>query len=326
MTDQTPLSAADFKRAPAAALRWMRDALHPAWWWLAPVTALGLAGALVVGMAVSHVIDDDFDFGPGTVDSGQSRSVAIAARLVFREVDQHKWTANDPFYLPSAWLDNMPHYQQGMVAAIARFAAAAAQISDRGQGPSSNLERAAGLLKYPGTVWKFDPSTSWAPTASSEKQYRNAARNLVEFNRAATEGDSGFDRNVSSLAVLVAAIGRDLGAASGDIDRHLAENHSALFDTGADDVFYTTKGKAYAYGLLLREIGGDFAQVLADRELAVQWRQMVDALRAAALLEPCVVLNGAPDGTLVPSHLTAQGFYLLRARALLSEIAEKLGH
>ena len=98
------------------------------------------------------------------------------------------------------------------------------------------------------------------------------------------------------------------------------------FDTTADDLFYGTKGKVYAYGLLLRELGGDFAQVLTDHELAVQWRQMVEALRAAAALDAPVVLNGAPDGTFVPSHLTAQGFYLLRARAILSEIADKLAH
>ena len=53
---------------------------------------------------------------------------------------------------------------------------------------------------------------------------------------------------------------------------------------------------------------------------------MVEALRAAAALQPLVVLNGAPDGTFIPSHLTAQGFYLLRARAILSDIADKLAH
>lgn len=329
MTDQTLPPESEFKSAPAA-LPWLRAALrtaqHPTWWWLAPLAGIAVVGYVAVGMAVMHNIDADFDFGPGTVESSQSRAVAVAARLAFREIDQHGWTANDPFYLPSWWLDDMPQFQQGIVAALSRFTSAMAQASDRGQGPTPGLERAAGLFKYPGTVWKFDPKTSWAPTASSEKQYRNAARNLVEVNRELAAGDPAFDRHAASLAVLVAAIGRDLGAISADIDRHLAENHSALFDGNADDVFYATKGKVYAYGLLLRETGGDYAQVLAERELAVQWRQMIDALRAAAALDPAIVLNGAPDGTFIPSHLTAQGFYLLRARAILSEIADKLAH
>lgn len=324
MTDQTLPPDSQFP--PAGVLSTLRSALHPAWWWLAPLAGLGVVLYLVIGMAAMHRIDDNFDFGPGTVQSSQSRALAIAARLAFREVDQHGWTANDPFYLPSWWLDNMPHFQQGIIAALARFSGAMAEASDGPQGPVPGLERAAGLFKYPGTVWKFDPSTSWAPTASSEKQYRNAARNLMEVNDALADGAPGFDRHAATLALLVGAVGRDLGAISGDIDRHLSEGHSALFDTGADDVFYATKGKVYAYGLLLRELGGDFAQVLAERELAPQWRQMVDALKAAAALDPCIVLNGAPDGTFVPSHLTAQGFYLLRARAILSEIADKLAH
>lgn len=318
MTDQTLPPESEFKPATVALSR-LRGALRPAWWWLAP-----LAGMAVVGMAVTHRIDDDFAFGPGTVESSQSRALAMAARLAFREIDQNGWTANDPFYLPSWWLDNMPNFQQGIVAALYRFSAALALASDRGQGPTPGLERAAGLFRYPGTVWKFDPKTSWAPTASSEKQYRNAARNLVEVNQQIAAGEAGFDRHAATLALVVGEVGRDLGAISGDIDRHLAENHSALFDTSADDVFYATKGKVYAYGLLLRELGGDYAQVLSERELAVQWRQMVEALKAAAALEPAIVLNGAPDGTFIPSHLTAQGFYLLRARAILSEIAEKL--
>lgn len=321
MTDQTLPPESEFK--PAALPR-LREALRPAWWWLVPLAGVAVVAYVVIGMAVTHRIDDDFDFGPGTVESSQSRALGMAARLAFREIEQHGWTANDPFYLPSWWLDNMPHFQQGIVAALYRFSAAMGQAAETAQGPMARAERAAGLFRYPGTVWKFDPSTSWAPTASSEKQYRNAARILVEINRDLATGEAGFDRHAGTLALVVGEIGRDLGAISADIDRHLAENHSALFDAGADDVFYATKGKVYAYGLLLRELGGDYAQVLTERELAVQWRQMVDALRAAAALEPAIVLNGAPDGTFIPSHLTAQGFYLLRARAILSEIAEKL--
>ena len=37
-----------------------------------------------------------------------------------------------------------------------------------------------------------------------------------------------------------------------------------------------------------------------------------------------IVMNGAPDGLLFPSHLAAQGFYVLRARAQLREITNVL--
>ncbi|MCR6629570.1 MAG: DUF2333 family protein [Magnetospirillum sp.] len=293
-------------------------------WWLAPLGVAVVLGALVAGTLAASKIDDNPDERAEAVEPRQSRAVAITAHLVFREVDRNQWSANDPFYLPTWWLDDMPNFQQGIVAAGARFTRALADVSDAGQGPSLDLERAAGLLKYPGTVWKFDPSTSWSPTASSEKQYRNAARNLVEFNRRAAAGEPGLDRGAATLAALVKVVGHDLGAVSATIDQYLAEGHPAVFNGGADDVFYRTKGTVYAYGLILRELGWDYAQALSERELGAQWRQMVESLKAAAALRPTVVLNGAPDGALVPSHLTAQGFYLLRARAQLAEIADKL--
>jgi hypothetical protein len=323
MTDQTPHRERDFALSAPAGLRHRLGQVR-SWWWALPVAGTLAVGALFIGMGLAHVVDDDWDFSPGPLQPGQSRAVDITARLVFREVDQNKWVANDPIFNPSWFLDDMPNFQQGIVAASARFARAMADVSDRDQGPDPELERAAGLLKYPGDVWKFDLRASWAPTASSEKQYRNAARNLEGFNTRLSEGSAEFERNTATLQALVAALGQDLAATSAVIDHHLAENHSALFDTQADDVFFRTKGTVYAYALILRETGNDFSQLLANRDLAAPWRQMVESLRAAAALDPVLVLNGSPDGMLLPSHLTAQGFYLLRARAQLTEIAEQL--
>lgn len=321
MSDRTTSS-----ERPTDSWRWIRH-----WprltglsrWWIAAAAFIVVAGAMLIAASASSIIDDDFEFGPGKVAPTQSRAVAIAARLIFREVDQNKWSPNDPFFMPAAWLDDMPNFQMGIVDAVGHFVRESAGVSDHGQGADSDLTRAAGLLKYPGTIWKFDPSTSWAPTASSEKMYRNAARNLEGFNARLAAGP-GLERRTDTLLVLAASLGHDLAAVSAALDRHLAENHSALFDSGADDLFYRTKGQVYAYGLILREIGWDHAELLSQRDLGGAWRQMVESLRTAAGLNPLVVINGAPDGTFLPSHLTAQGFYLLRARAQLAEIAEQL--
>jgi len=324
MTDQTPPPEREFAlSAPARFGLRLRLELMRTWWWAVPAAGTLAVVALFIGMGLAHIVDDDWEFAPGPLQANQSRALDITARLIFREVDQHQWVANDPVFKPSWWLDNMPNFQQGVVAASARFARAMADVSDKGQGAEPELERAAGLLKYPGTVWKFDPRTSWAPTASSEKQYRNAARNLVDFNTRIADG-APLERNAATLQALVGALGKDLAAASAVIDQHLADSASALFDFEADDVFYANKGKVYAYALILREVGGDYGTLLAERGLAAQWRQMFESLRAAAALEPAIVMNGVPDGSLLPSHLTAQGFYLLRARTQLSEIAEQL--
>jgi len=48
------------------------------------------------------------------------------------------------------------------------------------------------------------------------------------------------------------------------------------------------------------------------------------SLRTAAEMDPLIVANGKQDGLFVPSHLSAQGFYLLRARTQLKEVADAL--
>jgi hypothetical protein len=274
-----------------------------------------------VGMGLAHCIDDDLGYGPGVTAPDQSRAVAIAARLIIREVDEHKWVANDPIFRPSALLDNMPAYQQGMLAGISRFAGTLSGVV----GMDPELERAAGLLKYPGTVWKFDPRTSWAPTASAEKQYRAAARNLAIFNERLSAGDARFDRTGDALRTLLIHAIADLGIAADALDAHLGERRSVLLDGHADDLFYTTKGRLYGHALLTRELGQDFSAELTRRNLNDAWSALLVSLDQAAALDPLVVFSGAGDATFLPSHLTSQGYHLLQARAKMAAIAAKLG-
>ncbi|CDL00419.1 Protein conserved in bacteria [Magnetospirillum gryphiswaldense MSR-1 v2] len=292
--------------------------------WLLPVLPVLLLLYYGIGMGLAHKIDADPEYGPGAVTAPQSRAVAMAARLILREVDDHKWVANDPFFNPSSLLDNMPAYQTGIVGAIARVTAHLNGLSIESGAEDLELSRAAGFLKYPGTVWKFDSRTSWAPTASSEKQYRSAARNLLVFNDHLTTGDAVFARDRASLAKLLALIGTDMDAAADRLDAHLAQGHWTLFDAGADDLYFDTKGRLYAQSMILRELGWDFAQILAAADLGEQWQAMLAALNRAAALQPALVLAGDEDSALLPNHLTNQGFRLLQARSRLAGLAAAL--
>ena len=62
-----------------------------------------------VGMVWIHNIDDDVKLAVD-VKPNESRSVAVAATLIARETNRNHWTANDPFFLPAAALDNMPNF------------------------------------------------------------------------------------------------------------------------------------------------------------------------------------------------------------------------
>ncbi len=282
-----------------------------------------------LGMLWVHEIDDDPEFGANLeVPDGGSRTVAVAAQLVRREIDRHRWTPNDPFFLPAAALDNMPNYQRGIVAALARFAFELTDQLGRTRGSSQtdpDLQDASGLLQYAGDVWIFDPEVSWfIPTVPSENRYRKAGRSLDRFNERLVLGEAAFERRADNLLATLDRIALDLGSSSAVLDKHIAEAAGRFIDFKADDLFYGVKGQTYAYYLLLRDLGRDFEGVIDERKIAKAWALMLDSMRHTAMMQPKVVVNGAPDAQLMPSHLAAQGFYLLRARTQLREITNIL--
>lgn len=317
MTDQRPTP--EFLKSTLSGWRRLMDEFprHKLWWAAPAVTAVALL-YYPIGMALVHVIDDDLEFAAPAVSANQSRAVAIAVATILREVDTHSWAANDPFFQPSWALDDMPNFQQGIVTSVGHFAAQMAQINQ-----DSSLDRAAGLLKYPGTVWMFDPSISWAPTASSEKQYRLAGRWLETYNQFLSTGETKMDRSPAALKALLTGIAHDMDQASADLEHQIAEGGAISFKS--DDVFHSVKGRLYADALLLRELGWDFAPILAGGELGARWRQMLETLRVAAALNPPIVISGAPDSMVLPSHLAAQGFYLMRTRAQIDAILTHMG-
>ena len=297
-------------------------------WRLVKVGGLVLLGLLAVyylgGMVWLHEIDDDPDFAlASTAPEGGSQAVAVSADLIDREINAHRWVANDPFFMPGSLLDNTPNFQQGIIAALSRFAIELGDQIARTRGSSQidpDLDTAAGLLRYPGTVWIFDPTVSFAPTASSESQYRRAMRALRDYNQRLSQGQATFEARADNLQATLERIAADVGSASAAIDRHLAERSGFGLDFSADDVFYRNKGRLYAYYLLLRAMQSDFGKVISDRDLGAAWTQMLDSFRAAAMLQPWVVVNGDPASQFLPSHLASQGFFLLRARTQLKEI------
>ena len=307
----------------AAHRRWRLRLSHAALLLLAVILLLYYP----VGMLMISNIDDDPGFGPGQVADGASHAVAVAAALIDREVDQHAWPASDPFFFPGAALDNMPNFQTGIVYALSRFAVDMTDQIGRTRGSSQadpDLDKAAGLLKYPPNVWIYDPSTSWAPTASSQSQYRAARRALLDYNDKLASQKAVFERRADNLLSTLDRFAADLGSTSAVIDQQIRDHSGDFVDFHADDVFYNAKGKLYAYALLFRALGTDFANVIAERDLKAVWAQTEQSLVEAATLRPLIVINGRPDGLILPNHLAVEGFYLLRARTQLREITNIL--
>jgi len=280
-----------------------------------------------VGMLWVHTIDDNADFAPASVATGESRAVAIAAALVHREVDEHHWTPMDPFFLPGGALDNMPNFQRGIMTALGRFATEMMDQLGRTRGTSQvdrDLELARGYLNEQPNQWTWSPSVSLLPTTTSAQRYRAGRDRLLAYNRRLASGQAVFERRSDSLQALLDRMANDIGSDSAVTDQHILQHGGDLLDFQADDIFYFNKGRLYANYLLLRELQVDFQTLIKERELGRAWQQMLETFRIAATLQPWVVINGRADSQLVPSHLAAQGFYLLRARIQLREIRDIL--
>ncbi|MDW8369440.1 MAG: DUF2333 family protein [Geminicoccaceae bacterium] len=291
---------------------------------LLPAVLIGLLALYyVLGALWFHRIDDDPSFAETIeVAQGQSRAVATAAALVEREVATYRWTANDPWFQPTAILDNMPNFQQGIVAAVGRFAVELRDHLARVRGASqvdADAEGAAGRLNYPGDVWFLE----WSATPvqpSSESQYRRGIEDLRRYNERLARGQATFERRADNLIAVLERIAADLGGAAASVEEKAIEGRGGWLDTTADDLFYTNKGRLYAYHLLLRALGRDMENVLRERAAERVWSELLASLAAAAALEPRVVANGAPDAQFWPNHLLAQGYLLLLARFQLYEV------
>lgn len=289
---------------------------------------VGLVVLYYVGGAIwVHRIDDDPTFDAEVVvPESASRAVAVAADLLDREVNQHRWVANDPFFQPGYVLDNMPSYQIGMVGAVGRFTTELRDRVARIRGSSAvdpDLESAAGRINYPGDVWIFE----WSGTPvqpSSESQYRRGMDDLRRYNERLAQGKAVYERRADNLLATLDRISGDLGASSAALTQEVDEGTSNFLDFNADNLFYSIKGKLYAYYLILRELEKDFAPVIQEKNLQANWAELLTSLRLGATLHPWLVSNGPLDSAATPNHLAGEGFLLLRVRTKLEEIIDIL--
>lgn len=295
------------------------------------VWALTVAPILLIyypiGMVMVHEIDDtpSYDTSAYKIQNG-SEAVGTAIALIDREIHKHGWTPNDPFFYPGAALVRMPAFQRGLITSIARFSIELSDQIGRSRGSSqadADLQKAAGLLNYSPTVWMWDFSVSWFPTASSEKQYEEGMKALIRYNQRLGLGHALFERRADNLLQTLDRIASDLGSASAAIDGHI-QNASALAFMSSADVFYTTKGRMYGNYMLLKALEKDFATIIAERQLQNVWSSMLDSLREGMGFSPFLVINANPKNSIFANHLASQGYYLMRARTQMREVTNIL--
>lgn len=317
---EAPSAALSFRKHPGRALlafitgsRTLFLAVLALWFLL---IYFGL-GALVISR-----VDDNPAFRPAEADlpPGGSVAVAMTSALIDREVNGHGWVPDDPFFYPTALLDNMPAFQRGIRMAAYRFVTALATR----QPTDEDLQEAQEALSVRPDRWWVGTDWPWlrAPAGS---RYDDAVDFIRAYNTRIAEGSAPWVRDAPTLALLLEHLANALSEGEQALERHMTGGETIPGKRlGNDEIFYAIRGEAYASLLILSGLREDFAPLIRERELSAEWASVARSLETAVNINPLVVTVGDPGSLLVKNHLMEQGFAVQRARQRLLALAATL--
>jgi hypothetical protein len=246
--------------------------------------------------------------------------------------------------MPPGWLlDNIPAWEYGAVVQVRDLAKVLRNDYSRSQSQSvedDDLSQAEPLLNFDASSWIL-PST--------EGEYKKAIGHLVLFRARLIDQrshDAQFYARADNLREWLGIVEKRLGsltqrltASVGQtrVNVDLAGERAAEQSTPGqpdvtvktpwlelDDVFFESRGAAWALIAFMRAAEFDFQDVLRDKNATVSLRQIIRELEASQQpLRSPMVLNGRGFG-LFPNHSLVMATYLARANAAVINLRELL--
>ena len=244
---------------------------------------------------------------------------------------------------PSIWMDNVPNFEFGVLVQIRDYARALRNDISRSQSQSledPDLAIAEPQFNFNSESWMFPPT---------ENEYRKAITALESYRTRLSnteQDDAQFYARADNLAAWLAIVEKRLGSLSQRlsasvgqirINTDLAGDPDANQSTAApselitqtpwnqiDDIFYETRGSAWALIHLLKAAEYDFADILIKKNALVSLRQIIRELEASqeAIWSP-VILNGSGFG-LMANHSLVMASYISRANAAIIDLRSLL--
>ncbi len=223
---------------------------------------------------------------------------------------------------PGVWLDNMPHWEFGVLVQIRDVTRAMRRDMARSQSQSAedeDLARAEPLFHFDNKSWIM-PST--------EGEYRSGLKALNSYAERLNADEADFYARADNLGSWLGDVSTRLGSLS---QRLSASVGQAPVTDGSrpreqtpwleiDDVFYESRGSAWALVHLLRAVETDFADIIAKKNAQASLQQIIRELEATQepLWSP-MVLNGGGFGVLA-NHSLVMANYLSRANAAIIDL------
>jgi len=247
---------------------------------------------------------------------------------------------------PGVFLDNMPAWEFGVLEMVRDMALVLRKDFSRSQSQSLENDH----IKKAQPKFNID-NKSWA-MPSAESEYRKAIDSLHKYRDALVgiskvkDDHAQFYARADNLTSYLDEIQKRLGSYSqklsasvgkDKINTDLAGDSVATQSTyeGAhsqlrtswwklDDVFYESRGAAWALLHFLKAIEIDFDSVLKNKNATISLQQIIRELEASqqTLWSP-MVLNGDGFGVLA-NHSLVMANYISRANAALIDLNELL--
>ena len=244
---------------------------------------------------------------------------------------------------PWVFLDNVPNWEFGVLTQVRDLARAMRNDFSRSQTQSTedpDLSEADPLFHYDNERW-FPPDT--------EGRYRKANLALEQYltrlsspNAPEAQFYARADNLVDWLAIVEKRLGslsQRLSASVGQVrlNTDLSGEANARQSTESpdivlvktpwteiDDIFYESRGSAWALVHFLHAIEVDFEDVLRKKNATVSFRQIIRELEATQMpLNSPMVLNGNQFG-LFANHSLVMANYIARANAAIIDLRKLL--
>ncbi|MBQ0795274.1 MAG: DUF2333 family protein [Zhongshania sp.] len=244
---------------------------------------------------------------------------------------------------PGIFMDDMPAWEYGVLIQVRDLSRAMRESFSRSQSQSqedSDLAKAEPRFNF--------STNSWAVPAS-ESEYRQGIKYLKAYRKRLSDADdpqAQFYARADNLRYWLAGVESRLGSLSQRLsasvgrprlNTDLANDPNARQSTPTvseqrvktpwlkiDNVFYESRGTAWALICFLKAVEVDFADVLANKNAAVSLRQIIRELEGTQqpMFSP-MVLNGSGFG-LLANHSLVMASYITRANAAITDLRDLL--
>ncbi|TBW58497.1 DUF2333 family protein [Marinobacter halodurans] len=241
---------------------------------------------------------------------------------------------------PGLWMDNMPHWEYGVLVQLRDMSRALRQDISRSQSQSAedpDLTVAEPQLHFDNNSWVL-PSTEseYRRGIAALKRYLDRLSNpngpQAQFYARADNLNNWLADLETRLGSLSRRLSESVGKQSvsegmDELPEKSKEDEIASVKTPwteIDDVFYEARGTSWALLHIFRAIEVDFRDVLKDKNALVSVRQIIVELEGSqqAMWSP-VILNGSGFGILA-NHSLTMASYLARANSAIIDLRELL--